>query len=127
MNAQQLRERNREYQRRYRAKVGNKNQLAYRQRHPDRVRSFRLMKEYGITHAEYEAMLAAQGGLCAICRQTETYRLPDSSVSPLVIDHNHATGKVRALLCRACNSAIGLFGEDEHRLAAALDYLREHR
>lgn len=85
------------------------------------------MKEYGITHADFEAMLVLQNGLCAICKQQESFRLPDQSVSPLVVDHNHATGRVRALLCRACNSALGLFAEDEDRLTAALAYLRDHR
>jgi hypothetical protein len=61
-----------------------------------------LKKKYGITDDDYDTLLASQGGRCAICSKTigENGRL-------LAVDHNHITGMVRGLLCRACNLGIG--------------------
>lgn len=76
----------------------------------------------GITPAEYDQMLAAQGGRCAICR-----RAPDENERGrrLAIDHCHDTGRVRGLLCTLCNVGIGALGDDAERLAAAISYLTE--
>ena len=74
---------------------------------------WRLKHTYGITLDEYEAMIVLQQGQCAICQQE----------LPLEIDHDHATGAVRGLLCRPCNLSIGKFEEDPIRLQRAIDYL----
>jgi hypothetical protein len=87
------------------------------------TRRYRLVKQYGLTPAEYDAMLAAQGGLCAICRQPEEQRGPDGKVRPLAIDHNHATDEIRGLLCSRCNTGLGWFRDDPAMLVAALAYL----
>lgn len=63
-------------------------------------------------------MVSRQDGKCAICG-----RIPHSV---LVVDHDHATGSVRKLLCSACNSGIGLLGESVERLHAAARYLTAH-
>lgn len=81
-----------------------------------RARKFR--ERYGITVAEYEAMHDAQGGVCAICQEP--------SDKPLHVDHNHATGAVRALLCFYCNSVLGLCHEDVARLRSAIQYIERH-
>ena len=61
-----------------------------------------LRRKYNITEAEYDALLAAQGGVCAICgKRPGRVRLG--------VDHDHATGKVRGLLCVRCNKALGPF------------------
>lgn len=73
---------------------------------------------YGIEMAEYDAMLAAQGGVCAICKG------PHRGVGKrLHVDHCHDTGKVRGLLCGNCNTFIGLAEHDPHRLRQAIAYL----
>lgn len=65
-------------------------------------------------------MLEAQGGVCAICKGPET----KPNAKYLAVDHDHATGAVRGLLCNNCNRAIGLLGDDAERLIAGADYLR---
>jgi len=80
---------------------------------------------YGITAADYDAMLAKQGGGCAICGEA------CSSGRRLAVDHNHACcpgdktcGRcVRGLLCGACNQGIGKLGDSPRLLIAAASYL----
>lgn len=83
-------------------------------------RNFRLKKEYGITLAEYEAMLTEQGGVCFICGKSE------SDWGSLAVDHCHKTGKIRKLLCFSCNTSIGKFNDDPALLRKAADYLEAH-
>lgn len=63
-------------------------------------------------------MLARQGGRCAICE-----RSPGILRVALRVDHDHATGRVRGLLCDSCNAALGLFGDETARLERAIEYL----
>jgi Recombination endonuclease VII/HNH endonuclease/AP2 domain len=70
----------------------------------------------------FERELAAQGGVCAICRQLEM-TLPSGKVKDFAADHNHATHKQRGALCMVCNSVLGLFDEDPARFRRAADYL----
>jgi len=63
-------------------------------------------------------MLAAQGGVCAICGRVPKMRC---------VDHDHDTGRVRAITCGPCNSGMGYFGDSAERLRAAADYLDQHR
>jgi hypothetical protein len=81
-------------------------------------RKHNLKKKYGITIEQYDQMFDDQGGVCAICKNTQTKKR-------LAVDHCHDTGQVRGLLCDKCNRAIGLLGDTKERLEAALEYLRE--
>ena len=81
--------------------------------------------KYGITHEQYEAMFKAQNGLCAICGKPET-RIIKGSLSLLSIDHDHATGKVRGLLCQWCNRMLGAV-ENEAFVPAAMEYLKRFK
>lgn len=68
------------------------------------TRNNNLRKKYGIGVEEYQTMLLAQNGGCAICGR------PDGGTARskhLLVDHNHSTGLVRGLLCHACNIAVG--------------------
>lgn len=87
-------------------------------------RNSHLRQTYGMTAADYDAMLAAQGGVCAICRKFETRRDGGGRVRHLSVDHDHRTGTIRGLLCYLCNSAIGAMADDPERLIAAAGYLR---
>jgi hypothetical protein len=84
-------------------------------------RRSRLKRAYGITAEEYDAMVIAQSGVCAICKDgTAGGRGPDSR---LAVDHNHTTGEVRGLLCSMCNQGIGMFKDNPDFLQKAIDYL----
>lgn len=61
-------------------------------------RNLRIAKTYGLTDAEYQALLAAQGGCCAICGGRRSYNL--------AVDHCHSTGEIRGLLCKQCNNRL---------------------
>src|SRR6185312_848366 len=86
-------------------------------KNPTWSRSRELIREYGITLDFYEEMLRSQQGLCAICKVEMT--------KPCV-DHNHTTGKVRALLCSGCNTSLGHFRESREILLNAVAYLDKH-
>ena len=82
-------------------------------------RAYDMKSKYGITPEQYEEMLAAQGGVCAICKKGDPKHKSDN----WPIDHNHSTGEVRGLLCSPCNTLIGLAQEDVDILMSAAAYL----
>lgn len=84
-------------------------------------RDERMRRLFGITLDDFEAMLAAQGGVCAICHEACDWKRRDKQ--PLVVDHDHATGRVRGLLCHACNGLLGWARDNTHVLSSAIDYL----
>lgn len=85
-------------------------------------RSAKLKRLFGITLDEYELLLNEQQSLCAICLKPENVK-QQSKIRELAVDHNHVTGKVRALLCNKCNIGIGVFLEDILLLERAKEYL----
>lgn len=81
------------------------------------------LRRYGVTVAEYERLIKVQRGRCAICRTTD----PGGGHVSFAIDHDHISGHVRGLLCRNCNSAIGMLQDDPDIIAAAAAYVRRTR
>lgn len=77
----------------------------------------KLKRVFNISVEEYDAMLDAQGGVCAICE-----RPPGKT--RLAIDHEHKTGLIRGLVCPPCNHGLGYWADDIRRLDAAAQYLR---
>lgn len=98
--------------------------LYYRQQYqgrPSRDRSLR--KNYGMTHDEYDLRWNMQGGVCAACGQAETSIDPRTKQTRyLAVDHDHATGCIRGLLCGGCNSALGHMKDDPGRIRLLLAY-----
>lgn len=90
-----------------------------------KLADYKLRKTRGISLAEHAELLDLQGGVCAICRRPET-AARGGRVRLIAVDHDHATGQVRGLLCNACNTALGLFGDDTEVMSAAIEYLRSH-
>lgn len=80
-------------------------------------RKSHLKRKYGLSLEQYDAMLAAQGGVCAICHQ------PRPEERTLHVDHDHATGAIRGLLCFTCNNALGDFRDSSELFHAASEYL----
>jgi hypothetical protein len=76
----------------------------------------RKLAKYGLTQDEYQDILDAQGGVCAVC--TVGWRS-----ARMVVDHDHRTGRVRGILCHRCNAGLGLFDDDPVRLEWAMEYL----
>jgi hypothetical protein len=77
------------------------------------TRHYHFRQRYGISAAEVDEMIEQQGGLCAICRKR----------TPTQVDHDHASGKVRGVLCLECNAAIGAFKDSVRIVYQAIAYL----
>ena len=88
-----------------------------------RERDAYLTRTYGITHADYERMLAGQGGGCALCGVRPQELTSGRFRTYLHVDHDEATGRVRGLLCPAHNLLIGQWNHDPALLRRAADYI----
>lgn len=118
----------RERQQRYRHKNPHKvaqQRKKYRSKHgckkaskPALVR--KRCRRHGLSVELYEFMLREQEGLCDICKNPET-----REGWPLSIDHDHATGHIRGLLCHKCNKMLGLAKDSVLLLESAIKYLKE--
>lgn len=103
----------------YKAGYLLEERAAYQAGYTDRLKVKRRARRYGIAPEEYERLMREQGGRCAICDGTETYEHHQ-----LCVDHDHASGLVRGLLCSRCNKALGGFNDDPLLLQAATRYLQ---
>lgn len=92
----------------------------YKKRKLEKAKRRHLERKYGITQADWDAMYAAQGGVCAVCK------IPGrvGKHGKLAVDHCHATGRVRGLLCTPCNISIGILGETPEQWEVVWRYLR---
>jgi hypothetical protein len=94
-------------------------------RRQQRVRHLR--HKYGLTPDAYDELHQAQGGRCAVCGREESTRHPGTGETfSLAVDHDHRTGRLRGLLCRHCNLALGYVGDSVETLEALVRYLKEH-
>lgn len=87
-----------------------------------RKHSQNLQAWYGITIEQKEAMLAAQGGACAICTEVS-----HGDVFSWHVDHDHQSGHVRGILCMLCNLLLGKAKDRPEVLRAAADYLEKRK
>jgi hypothetical protein len=85
---------------------------------PDRTKNNDLMRTYGITLEEHTRMFEEQNGVCYLCKKPG-----DGRWKKLCVDHDHETGKVRKLLCRSCNTALGQVGDSVDLLKSMIEYL----
>ena len=92
-----------------------KNSQVMRDAAAKRHRRWHLLKQYGLTEADFDRMLAQQDGKCSICG--------DPAV---VVDHCHETDQVRELLCFSCNRGLGDFKENVAAMKKAVEYLERH-
>lgn len=78
--------------------------------------------KYDMTSEQYATLMAEQGGACAICLRPERL-VRGGRVIALAVDHDHVTGKTRALLCASCNQSLGKFDDNPIFLRRAAEYL----
>jgi hypothetical protein len=107
----------------------SQNRITYfrehRQQHALSYSESDMVRKYGITLYDYSRMLVDQEGKCAICGTSEG-GTRNGKAKALAIDHCHKTGKVRQLLCEACNTGLGKFKDSPEILISAAEYLRRH-
>jgi hypothetical protein len=108
----------------WKVKTGHKSTAAarrWRLKNPERNKvhdlSKRLRIKYGLTIDQYNQMIRAQNGQCAIC----------CVKSALCVDHCHKNGNVRELLCNSCNTLLGHAKESEDILRSAIEYLKKFK
>lgn len=82
-------------------------------KHHGSTRSYHLKRRYGLSEEEVAALSKRHGDLCMVCLHRR----------PLHVDHDHATGEVRGMLCFSCNGALGQFKDDAAVMRQAVDYL----
>lgn len=98
----------------------NKNMRDLRANNPGWAKNTDLKRTHNITLQEYNKMLEDQENVCAICKGGAKGK------RPLVVDHDHSTGKVRQLLCYGCNRALHVL-EDKSLFDKATGYLKKHK
>lgn len=95
----------------------------WNKRNPEKAAASRrrnqLKRKYNITPEQFDEMLLGQGEKCAICRSSD----PQNWQGVFEVDHSHETQKIRGLLCRVCNTAIAMLGDNADGLQRAVDYL----
>lgn len=82
----------------------------------------RVVAKYGMTLEEYESRAAKQNNLCAVCQKPET-RTFRGKVRHLSVDHDHATGLVRGIICDNCNTTLGRVNDSVEHLRLLIAYL----
>lgn len=91
----------------------NRGRTRWRRENPERWKEIRIKHLYGLSPEQYERLKKRAGGRCQVCGEKKK----------LDIDHDHKTGVVRGLLCRTCNTGIGLLKESPRVLEKARIYL----
>lgn len=98
----------------------------WKKNNPDKVRAQQIKQNFGLSYDAYLNMLVSQNHSCAICK---THIIPYGSKQETDmianVDHCHTTGRVRGLLCRRCNTALGLFKDNSTAIRLAADYLEK--
>ena len=102
-----------------------KRTVEYNKNNSSSVRSQYLKRQYGLTFEEFDAMLSSQDNACAICGTREPSK-NRGRTRRFHVDHCHKTGKVRGLLCKSCNIALGEIGDNIHTHKSMIQYLESH-
>lgn len=74
------------------------------------------LRDFGVSCVQYKAMLSVQSSVCALCGGTDKSK-------DLAVDHDHATGRIRGLLCLVCNTSLGRFEKDRAIFLRLTSYL----
>lgn len=109
-------EKKKEYYKRYYEK--HKEEIKAKQKAIQQQKKYWYKHNYGITLEEKDQLFASQDCSCAICRDT---------IGPFHVDHDHATNKVRGILCCHCNRGLGGFRDSAEFLNEAINYLKRNK
>ncbi len=124
---------NREYQKQYQKKYATpenkvkaiKRARVYYKNNKSHVLKrewqYHRLKIYGLTQEDFDKFLKEQNNVCAICEKACVTN------NTLSIDHDHNTKQVRGLLCRKCNSGIGMLDDSPELLQKAIKYLKRYK
>ncbi len=115
-----------EKQKEYNAKNKERNRLYHlnnKEKLADKKKWSHLKKTFNLDKEQYLKMLKIQNNVCYICKNIETTK----GAKYLSVDHCHKTGKIRGLLCAACNKALGGFKDNIEYLESAIKYLKENQ
>ena len=85
------------------------------------------VRVYGITQDQHEAMKEQQDHRCYLCGSEGFCIGKNGHTEKLAVDHCHATGAVRKLLCHNCNRALGLLQDQPELMRKAAAYVESHR
>jgi Recombination endonuclease VII len=102
-----------------------KQKAKEREGNQERYRDGHLRRKFKSSHKVYVEKLLEQKGVCANCGNPETRADKNGRISEFQVDHNHATGKLRGLLCFACNTGLGQFRDSPDLLRKAANYLEK--
>ena len=98
---------------------------AYNMANAEKVLDWHLRRTFGISAEQYRELEAEQQGLCVCCGKPETaIDKRTGRARRLHVDHDHATGEIRGLLCSRCNLAIGCMKDDYTTAEAIAAYLK---
>lgn len=75
---------------------------------------------YGLTPEAFKALLESQGGVCALCKKPGRI----GRNGKFYVDHCHETERVRGLVCRPCNTSLGILGDTPEKMERVMSYLR---
>lgn len=127
-NPDKLKKAQQKYSRSHRDKI-NDRQRAWHKKNPGKGSAYmkkygngeanRLRLCYGITLEQRDFMFQSQDGRCGVCGKAINIG------KGCHIDHDHTTGKVRALLCLRCNCGIGHFNDNIFLMEKAIAYLKK--
>jgi uncharacterized protein with PIN domain len=120
-------ERDQTYRKKHYSEILKRNRAYYeKNKSGERGRRFRQNNDYkyryGITLDMFEAMVFNQKGRCACCGREMIARHKKEGKDPC-LDHNHKTGKIRAVICRLCNSIVGICDDNVEILRKAIGYI----
>lgn len=114
---------------------------AYQKEHPEQYREYwrtvrskqerwvrTIWERWRLTPADFDRMMAEQGGVCRICKLPPRHKSSRSDeIARFHIDHDHETGQLRGLLCGTCNKMLGQAQDDPAILRAGAEYLENSR
>ena len=97
----------------------------YRNKSKDKIREEHLKRKFNLTREQYYKKLEEQNNVCAICNNSESHiNKKLNKLTVLCVDHNHITDNIRGLLCRRCNTLLGIINDNKNILSSAINYLQ---